>query len=155
MAVPEEGSIWVYNGANPYRIYDVKEAYCTIQHLEKIDGEWHPKKSKTPTYDYPLRNFSNDSGWKFSEAPLPLSICAECNQEKQLPKDDFLCAECRSHMPVTCRLVADLQDEPAIVLMSGTDDTLEFKQDSTILLIKREDLPEVAIKTFKKFLESA
>lgn len=145
---PEDGQIWRYNGTYDYLITDVTPTTCTITKGELADGKW--KENKSPSRDYALSEIGKSS-WVFKQDLR--SECAECNEHKILVPNDFLCEECRALMPVNCRLVADCFDEEAIVVLSGTGNKLDVLKDgSTMISLKREDLPEVAIATLKEFI---
>jgi hypothetical protein len=145
--------IWLYANSEYYRISEVEDERCTITKVKQAkNGEWIDQKQPSPRY--PVKNFeTSGSSWKYHTDVAQLANCPECNEEKRILNDDFLCQECRALMPVNCRMVADIVDGPVIVVLSGTETTLEFLKDGeTILQVKREDLPEVAISTLKKFL---
>lgn len=149
--MPQDGDIWLHDKRIYYRISRISSRDCHIQKVVRRDGKWENENSNNPSYS--LDNFQK-SIWTLFEAAAAIAECPECNEEKQIPKDDFLCAECRAVMPVNCRLVADIRDDEVIVVISGTEDRLEILRDgSSLVSFKREDLPEVAIITLKKFLE--
>jgi hypothetical protein len=52
-----------------------------------------------------------------------------------------------------CRLVADIGDDPTIVTLSATKESIKlFFADNPAIVLQREDLPQVAIVALKEFI---
>lgn len=83
--------------------------------------------------------------------------CAECRKGKPIPENDFLCRECREAIPIECRLVADIDDSPVIVTLTGTKQYIklraDIRSDTDQMVIRREDLPQVAIEALRNFIQ--
>jgi hypothetical protein len=145
----QNGQIWWFKKNFHYLVSNVALDSCSIQKVRRQDDKW--VEFDNCTNHYALAHFEGKD-WEYLEGGP--KECPECNKSTTIPDDDFLCKDCRQNIPMECRLVADIKQSAVIVTLSGTKEYIKLTyQNAGEIVIRREDLPQVALVALREFLD--